>query len=327
MHGAAQLQVEGIGCYGKLPLSREFVAEGSVRGSAGLDRWLEEGVGLAKSRLAGQSTAYLGTFPRYRFSWNDGRGQLLAGVICPSQDAAARAFPFALFASLRGQAPSAVEAALQVHQLQEDLAHHLGRIAAATDAASVRAVVQDAGRAVACDPGAMRERYQRALDAPQPADLWAGHRAADAASDPRHTVMQALVETLTPPGGDHQRAYRGGVRYPLPRDRDPAADIEGLFWLDLSERVLGRSLLPSCWFRAPGEPTHDRRHLYVFLSAPSGVQWLGLIDQTSSLESISALDQPYGTRPAAERMAPALRALVEAPTTTLRDYLHWATGS
>ena len=58
------LEVTSFGCYGKLPLSREFIVEGSRDlPDSGFDRWISEGVGLAKARLGPRFDELISGFP------------------------------------------------------------------------------------------------------------------------------------------------------------------------------------------------------------------------------------------------------------------------
>ena len=145
--------------------------------------------------------------------------------------------------------------------------------------------------------------------------------------DGRFTVFQALVETLEPLSRNRSRTFRGGIRYPLSRGSNIETALESCFWLDLTERCLGHALGSTWWLRSHcGAEEHDP-YFFLFLSPPSGSQWVSLIDPGHDLESISYLDRPYGADPPEQRMDPNLRAILESKASTFSDYLRWASGS
>ena len=81
------------------------------------------------------------------------------------------------------------------------------------------------------------------------------------AADGRFAVSQALVETLDPlrksqSGQSSQSgAFRGGIRYPLSRGDGTETALESCFWLDLTERRLGRALGNSSGREFSTDPT------------------------------------------------------------------------
>ena len=146
-------------------------------------------------------------------------------------------------------------------------------------------------------------------------------------NDGRFTIVQAMLETLTPWGENKDRIFSGGIRYPLPRGGHTKAAMASCFWLDLTARCLGRAIGETWWFRPPGESESDNRSMFLFLSPPGGNQFASLIDPAADLDSISYLDRPYGAEPPEERMDPDLRAILTANTSSLSDYLRWASRS
>ena len=320
------LQIENLGCYGKLPISREFIVEDSHSLSAsGFDRWVSEGVGLVKARLGPDFDQRISSFPRYRFYWG-GDDHKLVGVISPSEDEAGRKHPFALFASLSGKHHSALASALQAWSLQEHLATLYDSLVTATTPADLRESLRAAHLELSTGSEEAHDEYQRFL-AERPGDAHWRDLAEPGAADGRYTVLQALVETLEPLGRNQSRAFRGGIRYPLAGKGPGQSALESCFWLDLTERCLGRPLASAWYLRSPAEPATDNRNFYLFLSQPSGNHWISLVDPQAELESISYLDRPYGTDPPADRMDPDLRIVLESESTTLGDYVDWASGS
>ena len=325
---ATVLEMTGFGCYGKLPLSREFVVEGTRSlPDSGFDRWISEGVGLAKARLGPRFDGLISGFPRYRFVWDGGDDHLLAGVICPSEDAASRKHPFALFACLRGQRHSALATALQVCSLQEHCAAMLASVAATESPTALREAIRSAPRMPPPPEASAQEQYQRFLAERLGDAFWRDLVVRGTGDDGRFTVLQALVETLAPLNRDKNRAFRGGIRYPLSHGSSVESALEACFWLDLTEGCLGHALGNNSWLRSGGSAKANNRHFFLFLSPPSGSQWVSLIDPEDDLDSISYLDRPYGSEAPEQRMDPTLRAILTSASSTFGDYLSWASGS
>jgi type VI secretion system ImpM family protein len=319
----ATLEVIGFGCFGKLPMSREFIIEESRSLSAsGLDRWIGEGIGIAKARLGNRFDRQVSGFPPYRFFWDGGQEHMLAGVMRPSEDGAGRKHPFTLFAHVRGKQRSALATALQVWDLQEQCAALLDPLAAAGTPADAREMVRSA-RPQLADGGGAVTRYQRFLARRLTKGLWPVPGRPDA--DGRFTTLQAFAETVQPLAGNRAPAFRGGIRFPL-CGAGEEVDLEPCFWLDLTERRLGRPLASAWWLRSPLAATSAGRYLFLFLSPPSRSQWVNLVEPENEVASISYLDRPYGTQPPEQRMAPALRAVLDSAEATFGDCLRWASG-
>ena len=324
---AQSLELLGMGCFGKLPVSREFIVEGAAGlAESGFDKWVGEGVGLAKARLGSRFNEQISTFPPYRFFWDGGDDQKLVGVICPSEDAAGRKHPFAFFARLGGKRVSALSSALQVWSLQEQIADLFATVSGADSPAAVREAARSA-RLVSGPGGTETEEQYRRFIQEQLGDTFWSDLEGSQDNDGRYMIVQALLETLTPWGADKDRTFSGGIRYPLPRGGHTAAALASCFWLDLTDRCLGRAIGAKWWFRSPGATGSENRSLFLFLSSPGGKQWASLIDPEADLDSVSYLDRPYGTEPPEERMDPKLRTILAANTSSLSDYLRWASGS
>ena len=88
-----------LGCFGKLPLSPEFIrvnANGSVVGL--LDQWFQEGIHHVRSKRGNTWTQDFLQADTWNFIFAPpGKDEFLVGVASPSQDRAGRTFPFFVY--------------------------------------------------------------------------------------------------------------------------------------------------------------------------------------------------------------------------------------
>ena len=289
-------------------MSREFlVGEARELSESRFDRWIGEGLGLAKMLLGARFDQKVSSFPPYWFVWSGGSGaRLLTGRIAPSEDGAGRKHPFALFGYCDARRSNGLAAA-SFPPIAEQVHHLWERVAAAPTPPAVLDLVRQEPGSGDLDGLASYRSYT----AECPAERFWGARASE-----RYQVMQAFVETLVPMKGRDPREIRMAIRFPLSGDPSSAA-LDAAFWVDLASRRLGKKLdRASCFWNQADD-------LYLFFSEPTGPQWTCLADRDANIETVSFLDRPYGSEPE-RRMDRALRGLLDAPSATLVDYLNWA---
>ena len=321
---STRLTVEQFCCFGKLPISREFIVEGGNELSdSGFDQWVGNGVGLAKARLGNRFDQLISSFPCYRFLWSAGKERVFAGVICPSKDAAGRKHPFSLFACLRGKSESTLSTAIEVWRYQEAAAAMTESLSGVESPGALRDLLRSADQSPPSNETAPEEEYQSYLNERLGIDFWQSLTDHET-SDQRFIVLQALVETLAPLRKGDPRAFRGGIRYPISNSGNVASAMESSFWIDLTERFLRRPRTSSWSLRSPEKTEDGRAFCFLWLTTPADSHWISLVDQQSELESISYLDRPYGTEPPEHRMDPNLRTVLQSDRASLSEYLRWA---
>lgn len=324
----ALLKVDRFGCFGKLPLSREFLVDGARElAESHFDHWVGEGVGMAKNRLGPRFDGMVMTFPVYRFTWVGGPGvRFLVGQLEPSEDGAGRKHPFSTYAlpDLRRSLSAGPLLAAALQPLHEALDQLLDRSRTCTTPAQV--LDQFRGVYMDLDPesGTLRDHYAHMAGQRTGADFWA--RMSDTSPAYRYQVMQALVESLAPMRGRDPGTSRFGIRFPLTARTPTAGALEVCFWIDITARRLGRGLERACCFWSTDTDNGFGPTCFLYFSEPSAAQFLALVDPAADLETISFLDRPYGSQPPEQRMDAALRTLLDSPTATLDQYLSWAQG-
>ncbi len=312
---------EAFGCFGKLPVSREFlVTEAAVLSESGFDNWIGEGLGLAKINLGSDRFRdRVGAFRPQRFVWSPPGGTRAAvGVMVPSEDGAGRLHPFAVYAWVE-RAESAADDpahALRMLALHGRLDELVTECRQATDASSllrhVRAVTFEGSTTSAT------EDYATYLGAQSVGAFFSAVSAGGTFAAPKlgHQVLQALIESVEFLRGRSPIDIRLGLRCPLAPG--PASTAQVAVWIEWIRSLFQAAIAAPCYFWThPGSVQEgEGSHLHFFFSRPSAAQWTSLVDPEADLETVSALERPYGGDPA-ERMSATLREALDSPDTPL----------
>lgn len=333
------IRIERFGCFGKLPVSREFLVDDPRRLSeSGFDRWVGEGLGLAKARFGPRADRLVAEFPAWRFLWNNGRTRAwLHGLMVAGEDGAGRRHPFTVLAWCESLAPLTGATLLAL----DDLTPVMDRLLSACRQAATPAEVLDVVRREP-PPPPPDERASGAamngwLQSTRADDFWSGvFGGTDEA--PRRVVLSNLEESTAPLKGRDPSGTRYGLALPLPLDGTGPSDMAGgsdvtaspsrlattttssaAFWLDMLNRELGKPLESGAIFWRAGADGASAEIL-IFFSQPSGPQWAALIDPEVELESLSVMKRNYPgfTR---EQLSPAMARRVQRPDARLSDYL------
>ncbi|MEZ4649566.1 MAG: type VI secretion system-associated protein TagF [Candidatus Eisenbacteria bacterium] len=334
-----KLDSNRFGCFGKLPVSREFLVDGAGElARSGFDTWMAEGLGLAKMSVGSDRFRSLALgFSPLRFVWSMPEGTRAAtGVLVPSEDGAGRIHPFAVFAWVdRGEsAPDDPTHPLFVRPIHDYLDQLLAECRRATDPGSVLQVVRGASFAFersAHDEYAAFVRT-RSLDALF-RELDTSLEVPGLVGALREQLVQALHESVSYLRGRPAIDIRLGVRCPLAPSLGATYQVS--VWIDLIRRIFGTAVPGPCSFwphpgatESPGSvrpPALGPGSFHFFFSRPASAQWISLFDPEASLETISAIEQPYAGDPG-DRMSPELRNVMRSPTATLSDLLDRVRG-
>ena len=334
-----RLDSDRFGCFGKLPVSREFLVDGATELSrSGFDGWLGEGLGLAKLSLGNERFREIALgFPPLRFVWSMPEGTRAAvGILVPSEDGAGRIHPFSVFAWVdRGEsAPDDPVHPLFVRPIHDHLDGLLATCRAATESAEVLRCVRSASFEFERSAGSEYSAFvqTRSIDALF-RELDASLEVPGLVGSLREQLVQALHETVSYLRGRPPIDIGLGVRCPLAPS--VGATFQVSVWIDLIRHIFGSAVPGPCSFwphpATPGldlpDPSGQRRtgSFHFFFSRPSSAQWISLFDPGANLDTISAIERPYGGDPG-ERMAPALRSLMRSPSATLSEFLSTARG-
>ncbi|MDZ4803594.1 MAG: type VI secretion system-associated protein TagF [Candidatus Eisenbacteria bacterium] len=327
------LRIERFGCFGKLPVSREFLVDDPRRLSeSGFDRWVGEGLGLAKARFGPRADRLVAEFPAWRFLWNCGRShKWLHGLMVAGEDGAGRRHPFTILAWCESLGPLTGATLLALDDLTPIMERLLQTCREAGTPAGALEAVRREPAPPSPDEQVSEAALNRWLQSTRAEDFWgAVFGGTDAARG--RVVLSNLEESTAPLRGRDPSGTRYGLAMPLPVAVANRAEGAGAtttpsvtttpaaaFWLDMLNRELGRPLESGAIFWRAGSEG-PAAEVLVFFSQPSGPQWAALIDPDVELESLSVLKRTYPgfTR---EQLSPAMARRVTRPDARLSDYL------
>ncbi len=323
--------IEGFGCFGKLPASREFIIE-RARDLADVrfDRWVGEGLGAAKVRLGSRFDHLFTTFPEYEFLWTAGGWRkLVAGRIVPSTDGAGRKHPFCVFAVIdAGGAPPAHLLLHSLRALFDDVNALLTTCRGAAAASEIVAMVRGASPSIAAasaDPSASAGAYSRFANATPGCALWDA-TFGDGAASHGLPAMRDLAEAASSLRGNG-RELGFAIRALLPRGAGVDAFAAACFWYDLFTQHAGKSASRATLFWSTSGRGEFSPTLFLLPPDPLPSHWAFLVDCAATSDALVALDGA-GTLDPSDRSTPsALRGVMDSPSSTLQSYLSWAEGA
>jgi type VI secretion system protein ImpM len=306
------------GCFGKLPVAADFIGLHShSRDALALERWLQDGVSLARQRHGPRSDLLLRELPETYFIlwWSDPHAPLI-GVILPGRDRSGRVFPFSVFLEARSAIPrSAFEdwpllfdrflfEAAQVGKLEWQ---DVGELARSVD-----------GLRGHIPPPAVHDPQSDLLGTTTVQSLIGGGR------DRSRLVSWAAsnVRTWIPSSMDRKGGGPlSGLRFPI-----PAADREGRaaasFWLGLLRRLLGPTRQPpNCFWTVAREGNEG--HLDAYFDPVDSLGFLHLLAPEFDSDRLYPVEEGgSNARGGTTQKTDGRFARLNDPALTLVDALH-----
>jgi type VI secretion system ImpM family protein len=243
-----------LGYYGKLALSSEFIRHNAAGAEIqNLDRWFQQGIHHAKSRIQKTWSAEFQDAGFWNFLYVPERGtRVLIGMLTPGHDAAGREFPFFFFvrverAYFRG-APWLLPLAL------EGFLSETERVIAKTERQRDLHALHSELQALSIpsfDVGETEKIYFQCLRDQNAGEFWRA-LLGDFSNPTKYYLDHWLRECLKPLSADPSRGLGWGLKLPLfPAGSGPYYDVS--LWVDLMSRHLRSRLEPTLllWNRAP----------------------------------------------------------------------------
>ncbi|NOY85499.1 MAG: type VI secretion system-associated protein TagF [Nitrospirae bacterium] len=315
-------------CFGKLPIHADFIrfqtAGDEIRA---LDRWFQEGIHLAKSRLGNQWPSIFRDATSWRFVFQTASSpSLLVGVFMPSYDRSGRSYPFFLFLRVDKKtfggpeyfAPlcfshflDEAEDILKTAWHEVELKTFLGRL-------------QDFRVSEARDLGVIQKAYLQNLSEETGRQFWSQF-FGDFKAIKKYQLNRNLIEMLQAMRGRSADAMRFGLKFPLvPEDRlhagEEAYDIP--FWFDFVSRFLNLGHNTVFFWRR--DPLSASPAMLSFFSPPSAKHFLALLQPEQNNDAwfnLVSEDSIVDREEVFEGLKTEQKALLENETLSMADFL------
>lgn len=299
-----------VGCFGKLPIAADFLSQpAGLTEAVALERWLQEGVNLARTRFGTRGDELLRGMPRLRFHfWRNAPECALTGVLSASRDQSGRLFPFAVFAHAKS---SGAPYPAPLPALLDPFLRRASTLASSEwkDLGSLQAAVASVGRSSEVEPPPIATD---ALLAQVKLADFARSLSGDGVGDPATRVASNLLEVAHRTGS--VPSY--GLRFRLPADTDawtPAL----VFWLELCRLVFRNAGRPP--FLLWNEPGEGRRSvLDLYYQPPGPIAFLHLLDPSLDSESLYPVEEEAARTLSAPLSALAPLEAWKEPSLTLQ---------
>ncbi len=272
-----------VGCFGKLPLSPEFIrvnANGSV--VRVLDQWLQEGIHYARSK---RGKTWIQDFLQAD-TWNfvfapPGKDEFLVGVASPNQDRAGRTFPFFVFVLISKTEFTIppVFASLVFDSFLKTAKDLVEREWKETDLSSFKVKIQTFPVQEIDNLPMILNEYQTYLhsrDSTGLLNMWLGDRA-DESKDELPKMLKNYFEKSCQILGSQAN---DGIQVPLLLG-DGMSGFQIVFLPELASRVLRKDQISSTLYWVPA-PKHGPPYMFLFFQDPSPKVMLSLICPTRS---------------------------------------------
>jgi type VI secretion system ImpM family protein len=298
------IRLDRFGCFGKLPVSREFIEDDPRRlAESGFDRWIGEGLGLAKARFGPRADKLVNEFPGWHFLWKGSRSRHhLYGLLTRGEDGAGRRHPFSLHAWCEVPGGASANAVLSLANIDPAIAQLLDACRSAPTPQAILELVRGTPAPHAANGADLHVQARNT-----PVSAWLTD--VDLAR-----VVANFNEALNPMKGKDPATARYAVALPVSPDNSTR---DAALWLDLVQRRIGKPLETASVFWPAGPGACD---VLIFFKDPSGPQWAALIDPNVDLESLSFLRRDWGSL---STRATGAHAILARPNATLADLLDW----
>jgi type VI secretion system ImpM family protein len=318
-------------CFGKLPGFSDFIrVNAGTREVLHFDRWLQEGIYLARERLQTDWQTSYGRAPAYCFAFHPANSQQVTlGLLVPSHDSSDRLFPFVVAVQAdcaRLETFGVWRAPVAYNRLYSQAAQSVARARAAPALQGIEEEARQLRLALQPDDvtGGLA-RYAAFLENTTVDRLWRVSFGDDDAFS-MYLVFKNLAEILSPWRGRSPERLAMGLRFPLPRPTETLSHVV-TFWLDIAHATVHAraNARPFFFWTSPdanGTAIKDY-HLFLFLREPTTRSFAYFLRPDLNSDFICELDRDGRAEIDAARAAlpTRIRHLLEAPDTSLRALL------
>ena len=313
-------------CFGKLPAFGDFVRHNaSSPEMMAFDRWLQEGIFLAKSKLGnGWENTYQNA-PFYHFLfYPENARQFFVGMLKPSSDKSLRKYPFLVSLQIetarfdsrfRTFAPAIFRSFLE--HIQRSFANNFNF----TNMQEIVEYTENLSVAVPENYLRLIQPYREYLAATTGEQFW--NRQLGSFQDERkYLIFKNLTEILLPLRKHDLSRVSLGFRFPLGNSTG-GNNFDASFWQDVVLQLLGYppGVLPLLFWSDSGDGA--AAYLFLFFRPPSPKNFANLLNADLDSDTICKLEEEGNQRigEAKHALSSQYRALLDTGQISLDDFL------
>lgn len=313
-------------CFGKLPTFGDFVRHNaSSPEMMAFDRWLQEGIFLAKSKLGDGWEDIYQNAPFYHFLfYPENARQFFLGVLKPSSDKSLRKYPFLVSLQIetarfdsrfRTFAPAIFKPFLEDVQqffINNPNFTNMQEIAEYTESLSVT-VPENYLRLI--------QPYREYLATTTGEQFWS-RQLSSFQDERKYLIFKNLTEILLPLRKQDISRVSLGFRFPL-GDSAAGNNFDACFWQDVALQLLGYppGALPLLFWS--NSANSSAAYLFLFFRPPSPKNFANFLNADLDSDTICKLEEEGSQRSseAKNALSSQYRALLDTGHISLDDFL------
>jgi type VI secretion system ImpM family protein len=313
-------------CFGKLPAFGDFVRyNASSPDMMAFDRWLQEGIFLAKNKLA---TAWEEIYPKapfYHFLfYPENARQFFLGVLKPSSDKSLRKYPFLVslqIETVRFDSRFRTFAPAIFNSFLEDVQNFITNNLNFTNMQEIAEYTESLSVPVPANYLTMIQPYREYLANTTGEQFWSG-QLGSFHDERKYLIFKNLTEILLPLRNRDLSRVSLGFRFPM-GNRPGGNNFEACFWQDMVLQLLGYppGVLPLLFWSNTNDDSPA--YLFLFLRPPSAKNFINLMNADLDSDTICKLEEEgqQGIAEAKNSLPAQYRSLLDMGHVSLDDFL------
>ncbi len=299
--------IKNIGYFGKLPNSADF-----VKFNAGglelqvLDKWLQDGISIAKSKLKNDWREFYRNSPPLNFIYPfTGTKNLLIGTLFPGYDKSERDFPFLIFDNIKQNSYNNLPSHILLMNAQKNLNLFNEKIEKLPDS-SLLSEIENIQINNSIDPS-LNNSYEKFLKEKTAEEFW-NTVIGDFENPKKFAVINNLYENLNNLKFNSSIIISFGVKISFKKINN---DFEYYltFFIHLILTIINKPFLVPAFFWTNNKDTGN--FIYIFFSKPTPFNFLDLIHTDENNDRILLTDNYKNEEKLFESISSIHRSLLE----------------
>jgi type VI secretion system protein ImpM len=274
-----------IGCFGKLPIYADFIKLRSENMELGLlDKWIQEGIHFAQTRLGNDFKTYYNRALYYNFIYQPKNSdKSIAGILSPGADKSGRCFPFVIFVSVNKQRINNQMGMFLSHLQKTFFADALDIATFGWNGLEPNVFLKRYfNREVLLGfDNAYKKDYHAVIKTKTIASYFKNLRK-DLTCDKINIIINNLLDVVKPLSKENYSRFSLGIKFPI--SAQPRMNgFEITFWIDLLLRVFPeKNIFPSLFWTNRGDEVAS--NLLFYVNEPLPKQFISLLNVESETD-------------------------------------------